>query len=372
MNFPKNIAIVHDWMVSVRGGEKVLEVLCELFPGATLFTLVHWKEHLSDVIEKMKIKTSFIQNLPFSKTHYQYYLPIFPTAIEQFDLSKFDLIISSSHAAAKGVKVRADALHICYCHTPMRYIWDQYEQYFRKGSVSFITRIAMSLSLNYLRQWDVETAKGVNQFIANSRNVQERISRIYNRDSEVIYPPVDVHRFPLSVKDEGYYLIVSALVPYKRIDLAVDTFNHLGERLIVIGSGSEQQKLKARAKKNIEFLGWVSDGDIQKYYAGCHALIFPGEEDFGIVPVEAMACGKPVVGFGKGGLLETVIDSQMGIFFNEQKVESLMDAIKRLNRTSLDTKAIREHAREFDRVKCKEKLQRFIQMQWNNFSQNRN
>jgi len=369
MNIPKNIAIVHDWMVSMRGGEKVLEVLCELFPEATLFTIVHRKEHLSEVIEKMKIKTSFIQNLPLSKTHYQYYLPIFPTAIEQFNLSEFDLVISSSHAAAKGVNVKTDVLHICYCHTPMRYIWDQYEQYFRKGSASFITRTAMRLSLNYLRKWDVETAKRVNKFVANSRNVQERISRIYNRDSDVIHPPVDVDRFQLSVKDEGYYLIVSALVPYKRIDLAIDTFNHFGERLIVIGSGSEEQKLKTRAKKNIEFLGWASDEDIQKYYSGCHALIFPGEEDFGIVPVEAMACGKPVVGLGNGGLLETVIDPQTGIFFNEQKVESVMDAIKRLNKILFDPKAIREHARKFDRVKCKEKLQRFIQMQWNDFSQ---
>jgi glycosyltransferase involved in cell wall biosynthesis len=363
----KNIALVHDWLVSMRGGEKVLEVLCELFPKATLFSLVQRKGTLTPVIERMHIKTSFIQKLPSATSRYQYYLPLFPTAIQQFDLCEFDLVISSSHAAAKGVRVRKDALHICYCHTPMRYIWDQYEQYFGKGRSSLATRTVMNIFLNYLRGWDVKSAESVNHFIANSHNVQERIKRIYHRNSEVIYPPVDVQRFPLSTRDEGYYLIVSALVPYKRIDLAVEAFNSLGERLVIIGSGGGEQKLKLLANKNVEFLGWVNDEDMKKYYSECRALIFPGEEDFGIVPVEAMACGKPVVAFGRGGVLETVVNMRTGVFFKDQTVDSLMTAIKEFKGMSFDKKAIRDHSFKFDTGIFKTSIANFIQTKCDEF-----
>lgn len=360
MTFPKHIALVHDWLVSMRGGEKVFEVLCELFPDAEVFTLVHRNGELSEPIERMKIWTSFIQSLPFGKSHYQYYLPLYPNAIRQFDLRDFDLVISSSSAAAKGVRVRDGALHICYCHTPMRYIWDQYEEYFGVGRASFAARMAMKFFLNSLRVWDVGAAKGVHHFIANSANVQERIKRIYHRDSVVIYPPVDVQRFSLSHRDDGYYLIVSALVPYKRIDLAVEAFNRLGKKLIIIGSGSEEKKLKLSAKQNIEFLGWASDEDIATCYAGCRALIFPGEDDFGIVPVEAMACGKPVIAFGKGGTLETVVDGKTGLFFSEQNVESIEEAVKKFEKMSFDGAAIRQHAMKFDRNIFKKSIGAFV------------
>ena len=378
MKQPKNVALVHDWLVSMRGGEKVLELLCELFPGATLFTLVRGKEKLSQPIEAMNIRTSFIQHLPLGTTHYQYCLPIFPAAIESLNLSEFDLVISSSHAVAKGVKVRKGALHICYCHTPMRYIWDQYEQYFGGERETKLSSRVMKIFLNSLRRWDKDSAKGVDQFIANSQYVQERIHRIYGRDSVVIYPPVDVQSFSLSESSEDYYLIVSALVPYKQVDVAVCAFTTLGKRLVVIGAGSEMKGLQAIAKSNIEFPGWVDNKSLVQYYQQCKALVFPGEEDFGIVPVEAMACGKPVIALGAGGALETVVDGKTGIFFGQQEIgktggkefliADLIEKIKKFESLQFDAQAIREHAMAFDRAICKSKLESFISEQierWN-------
>lgn len=347
MPLPNNIAIVHDWLVSMRGGERVLEVLCKLFPDAHLFTLVHREQSLSMPIERMHAATSFLQRLPFGVSHYQYYLPLYPFAVRSLDVTDYDLVISSSSAVAKGVKTRTGGLHICYCHTPMRYVWDQYDQYFGKGRSSPAVRLAMRIVRGYLRRWDVETAHNVNYFIANSRYVQERIKRNYRRDAEVLYPPVDVNRFSVSRKDEGYFLIVSALVPYKRIDLAVHAFNSLGNRLLIVGSGSEEKKLKAIAKSNVEFLGVADDDAVKKFYENCRAVVFPGEEDFGIVPVEAMACGKPVIAFGRGGVTETVVDGTTGIFFREQTPSSLIDAIHRCERLPFDGNKIRAHAEQF-------------------------
>jgi glycosyltransferase involved in cell wall biosynthesis len=361
MKTDKNIALVHDWLTGMRGGEKVLEVLCELFPEATLFTLVHKKGSSSPAIENMKIRTSIIQHLPKSESRYQYYLPLMPFAIERFNLNEFDIVISSSHAVAKGVRVRKDAVHICYCHTPMRYIWDQYENYFGKGKSNFPVRTAMKFFRNYLQRWDVESSSGVNYFIANSKNVQERIKRIYNRDSEVIYPPVEASRFKVSTRDDGYFLIVSALVPYKRIDLAVEAFNEIGERLVIVGVGSELEKLKNSAKPNIEFHGWASDEKLADYYADCKALIFPGEEDFGIVPLEAMASGKPVIAFAKGGALETVVENRTGIFFKEQIKESLIDAVRKFSSEMFNPNEIHRHALGFDRKIFKDKIQTYIE-----------
>src|SRR5258706_6450635 len=227
MGSNRKVALVHDWLVGMRGGEKVLELLCELFPNATLFTLVHRPGTVSSVIERLPIRTSYIQRLPFGRRHYRYFLPLFPSAARGLDARDFDLVISSSHAAAKGVRVGRGAIHICYCHTPMRYIWDQYPHYFGPGRAPFVIRAGMKLILGSLRRWDVATSANVGHFVANSRNVRERIRRLYNRDATVIYPPVDVRRFPLSLADEGVYLIVSALVPYKRIDIAVEAVTKL-------------------------------------------------------------------------------------------------------------------------------------------------
>lgn len=361
---PYNIALVHDWLVTMRGGEKVFEILCELFPAASVFTLVHKKGSGAAAIERMNIHTSLIQKLPFGLKRYQYYLPLFPLVIKQFDLSDFELVISSSHAVAKAVPTHPRALHICYCHTPMRYIWDQYEQYFGRGRANFLTRMMMKMLLPTLQRWDVKTSQNVKYFVANSKNVQERIRRIYNRDAEVLYPPVDVRRFPLSTRDDGYYLVVAALVPYKRIDLAIEAFNRLGKPLVIIGSGVEEKKLKALANKNIEFVPWLQEGELPKYYSGCRALIFPGEEDFGIVPVEAMACGKPVIAFEKGGALETVINGKTGIFFREQSTECLVQAVKSFETQTFDPQEIHRHAQQFDREVFRVRMQKFIAEKW--------
>ncbi|MBI1805315.1 MAG: glycosyltransferase [Ignavibacteriae bacterium] len=356
-----NIALVHDWLTRMRGGEKVLEVLCELFPNAPLFTLVHRKGSCSPAIERMNITTSFLQDIPFGQSHYQHFLPLFPLAAKSLDVRDFDLVISSSHAAAKGVRVRDDAMHVCYCHTPMRYIWDQYEQYFGEQQASLPVRLAMKTIRGSLQRWDVKSSKNVNHFIANSENVRQRIMRIYGRDSTVVYPPVDAARFSLSTRDEHYYLIVSALVPYKRIDIAVEAFNHLGEKLAIVGTGSEEKRLKAMAKPNIEFIGWANDDELQKYFSGCRALIFPGEEDFGIVPVEAMACGKPVIAFGKGGALETVVEGKTGLFFQEQSAESLERRVQEFREQEFDGRTIRDHAMKFSRERFSEEMRETIE-----------
>jgi glycosyltransferase involved in cell wall biosynthesis len=357
------IALVHDWLTGMRGGEKVLEVLCELYPRATLFTLLHNKGAMSPVIENMKIETSFIQKLPMKERRYRSYLPIFPRAIESFNFSDFDLIISTSHCVAKGARPASHALHICYCFTPMRYVWDQYEEYFGKGRADVVTRSAMALVAPALRNWDVQSASRVDFFVADSWHVAKRIERYYSRTADVIHGPVDTTLFTISETTLDYYLVVSALVPYKRADLAIETFNQLGHRLIVIGSGPEESRLKSRAASNIEFLGWQDDESLAKFYANCRALIFPGEEDFGIVPLEAMASGRPVIAFRRGGALETVVgegENPTGIFFNEQSVASLKGAIEEFGKRKFNPQAIRQHAEKFDRKNFRSKLEAYI------------
>lgn len=375
-------ALIHDWLTGMRGGEKVLEVLCELFPDADLYTLLHNKGSVSNTIECMKIKTSYIQNLPFAYKKYRNYLPLFPAAIEQFDLRYYDLIISASHCAAKGVIPSPHTCHISYIHTPMRYIWDMHYEYFQdKGRMS---RAIISLFANYLRMWDVASSSRVDYFIANSYYVAKRIEKYYNRVSEVIYPPVDVDSFTISERDTGdYYLIVSAFAPYKRLDIAIKAFNELRIPLKIIGSGQNEKKLKNIAGSYIEFLGWQQSSTIKDYYAQCKAVIFPGEEDFGIVPLEAMACGKPVIAYGKGGVLETMIPLQKdsinqvsdtacctGLFFYEQTPNSLCEGIRlfQKNQHLFDKKKIREHALRFGREVFKEKIKNFIDDKYKEFT----
>ncbi|MGA9364643.1 MAG: glycosyltransferase [Bacteroidota bacterium] len=358
------VALVHDWLTGMRGGEKCLEVLCELFPSADLYTLLHIPGSVSATVEQLKISTSFIQHLPFSRAQYRKYVPLFPLAIERFWLEQYDLIISTSHCVAKGAIPRHGALHICYCHTPMRYVWEMYDTYFGKGRAGLGTRLLMAPVARYLRAWDVRSSSRVHYFIANSQNVRERIRRHYNRDAEVIYPPVDVFDFRVSSCAGGYFLIVSAFAPYKRIDLAIEAFNKTGERLIIVGDGQENQRLRVLAKSNIEFVGSVPRDRLAEYYENSTALIFPGEEDFGIVPLEAMACGKPVIAFSKGGALESIVENgenRTGIFFGDQTVESLLDAIEKFRRTSFDPQRIREHALKFDRPVFKSKVKAFLE-----------
>lgn len=360
MNGSLRIALVHDWLTSMRGGEKCLEVLCELFPGAVLHTLLHIPGSVSPVIERMDIRTSFIQKLPKAERLYRHYLPLFPYAIGQFDMSEFDVIISSSHCAAKGIHPHPDALHICYCHTPMRYVWDMYDEYFGPGRSNIAVRTVMKIIRPFLQRWDVKTSVGVDHFIANSAFVRERILHLYHREAKVIHPPVEVSRFSVSNNHEDFYLIVGALVPYKRIDLAIDVCNMMKRNLIIVGNGPEEAALRARAGPTVTLAGWRNDEEIAGFYRRCRALLFPGVEDFGIVPLEAMASGKPVIAYGKGGALETVIDGETGTFFFDQTQSNFSEAVTRFESQSFDPQRIRTHSLAFDRSVYKSAMQSFV------------
>ncbi|MDI4664835.1 glycosyltransferase [Xanthobacter autotrophicus] len=316
-------AIVHYWLVGMRGGEKVVEALCELFPDADIFTLVAEPENLSEKIRRHKITTSFLQKIG-GKKHYQKMLPLMPFAIESFDLTKYDLVISSEAGPAKAVVTRPDALHICYCHSPMRYIWDLESQY--RESAGKLTRAFMSLTGPSLRQWDVTTANRVDTFIANSQYVAKRIWKTYRRDSTVINPPVDLSRFTASDDLDDAYLCAGQITPYKKIEVAVEAFNKMGKRLDIIGSGGSNQ-LRKMAGPTVRFLGAVDDREMERKFARCRALIFPGVEDFGIVPLEVMASGRPVIAFARGGATETVVDGVTGLLFQEQTPEALAAAV---------------------------------------------
>lgn len=355
------IALVHDWLTGMRGGEKCLEVLCELYPDAPIYTLLYIEGTMSDRIASHPIHTSFIQHLPRVARNYRSYLPLFPAAIASLDLSDYDVVVSTSHCVAKGARVRPGGLHVCYCHTPMRYVWEMYDEYFGPGKAGLLTRTAMALVRPYLQAWDVRTASRVHHYIANSENVRRRIQVHYGRDAEVIFPPVDTAHFALAPDAGSYYLIVSALVPYKKVDLAVRVFNELGRRLVIVGKGPEEEKLKAMAGSTVELLGWRSDEELKGLYAGCRALIFPGEEDFGIVPLEAMASGRPVVAYAKGGALETVVEGQTGTFFHEQTDEALADALARLDAMTMEPEAIRGHALAFSRERYKREMRDVIE-----------
>ena len=354
------IALVHDWLTGMRGGERVLETLCELYPSADLYTLVYKKGSISPIIENRKIFVSFIQKLPFAQRGYRYYLPLMPKAIEDFDFKDYDLIISSSHCVAKGIIPR-NALHICYCHTPMRYIWEMYGEY--KQRLSIFAKVGLSIYRSYLKRWDISSAQRVDYFIANSKNVANRIKKCYNRKATVIYPPLNTERFILNNESEDFYLIVSAFVPYKRIDLAIEAFNILGYSLKIIGTGQEETRLKKIARANVEFLGWQSDELVKDYYARCKAVIFPGEEDFGLVPLEAIASGKPVIAYAKGGALETIREGETGLFFYPQITSALIEAVQQFEKKigSFNPERIRQYALPFGKEIFKKKMKEFIE-----------
>ncbi|HEV8530659.1 MAG TPA: glycosyltransferase [Methylomirabilota bacterium] len=357
---------MHDWLTGMRGGERCLEVFCELFPEADLFTLLHVPGSVSETIERRRVTTSFIQRLPGAAAGYRNYLPLFPAAVGRFDLRGYDLVLSSSHAVAKGVRVPSGALHVCYCFTPMRYVWDLYGEYFgpRAGPLA---RAVMPPLAAWLRRWDRRTAGGVHHFIAISRFVADRIRRAYGRPADVIYPPVDVARFRVEEGPGEFYLVVSALTPYKRVDLAVAAASKLGRRLVVVGTGPEEARLRAQAGPTVELLGWRDDAEIAELYARCRALLFPTLEDFGITPLEAMASGRPVIALGQGGALETVVgagggEPATGVFFERQSVDDLMDAIRRFESGPLrfEPKALRRRAEAFDRPVFKERVEQYL------------
>jgi len=330
-NRPRAV-LVHDWLTGMRGGEKCLEVLCRRWPEAELFTLLHKRGSVSRAIEALSIQTSLLQFLPHVHRYYRYLLPVVPLAVESLRLPPCDIVVSFSHCAAKSVRPPQLAPHVCYCFTPMRYAWHMREAYF--GRERGVKARVVDRLLGVLREWDRRTANRVTHFIAISQTVRQRIAECYGRESTVIYPPVDTDFYtPAAVPREDYFLAVSAFAPYKRLDLAIEACNRLRQRLVIIGSGQDETRLRSLAGPTIHFLGWQPDEAIRDHLRRCRALIFPGEEDFGIVPVEANACGTPVIAFGRGGATETIVppgahEAPTGVWFMEQRVTSLLDAIE--------------------------------------------
>ncbi|MEM0905759.1 MAG: glycosyltransferase [Pseudomonadota bacterium] len=354
------ILIAHYWLVSMRGGEKVVEALCEMYPDADIFTLVADPSVLSPTIKRHTIHTSFLQRLPGVKRYYTSLLPLFPFALEGFDASPYDLVISSESGPAKGIVPRPDAVHVTYVHSPMRYLWDHYHEYRREAG--FITRLAMALFSPALRMWDVSTAARVDTFAANSHHIKNRIMRYWRREASVVHPPVATGDFAISEDRDDFYLCAGQLVGYKRVDLAVDAFTETGKPLVVIGTGPEEKRLKKRAGPNITFLGYQPFKVLKDHMARCRALVFPGEEDFGIIPVEVMASGRPVIALARGGALETVVEGTSGILFHDQSVAGVREAVSAFEarEDEFDPEAVRAHALTFDTERFKTEMAALI------------
>ena len=359
------VALVHDYLNQYGGAEKVLESFTEIFPDAPIYTLIYDPELVKKILPNKEIRASFLQKIPFAVSRHRLFPPLMPIAVEKFDFSGFDLILSDSAAFSKGIITGPETLHICYCHTPTRYAWDDSHKYIREFNTPFWVKPFVPLFMNYLRLWDREAAFRVDKFISNSRFVAERIKKYYKSEAETIYPPVDTDNFFPGNKIEKYFLMVGRLLVYKRFDLAIDVFNELGFPLKIIGTGPEMTKLKKRANWNIEFLGNVDKEKMREYYQNCQALIFPQEEDFGIVALEAMACGRPVIAYRGGGALESVKEEETGIFFDEQKINSLLQVVKKFSSDNFDFRKIRAHAEKFDKKIFKEKIKDFIKKSYN-------
>jgi glycosyltransferase involved in cell wall biosynthesis len=366
---PSRVALVHDWLTGMRGGEKCLEPACERYPSAKLFTLLHQPGAVSEAIEQLHPRASVLNHLPNWSKYYRYLLPLMPLAARWPIPRDTELVLSFSHCVAKAAIPPPGVPHICYCFTPMRYAWHMRESYFGRGNFGKVKAAALDVFLKRLRNWDSATSNRVTHFVAISRTIQERIRECYGRDSVVIYPPVDTNFYTTAaVKREEYYLVISALAPYKRFDLAVDACTKLGRKLVVIGTGQEAAKLRATAGPTVSFLGWQSDEAIRQHLRTCAAVLFPAEEDFGIVPVEAQACGTPVIAFGKGGAVETIqglgeAKEPTGLFFQEQSVNAVIDAIQRFEheRSAFDPLAARRNAEPFGKKRYEAELFGYVE-----------
>jgi glycosyltransferase involved in cell wall biosynthesis len=354
------IAIVHDFLNQYGGAEKVVEVLHEMYPEAPIYTSIYDREHMPDVFKKMDIRTSFMQKLPGVFKHFKKYLPLYHAAFEMMNLNEYDVVLSSSSAFSKCLRLNESVCHICYCHTPPRFIW-MYDDYVKREDIHGLYLKMLPYVIKYLKRIDINSSRHVDYFIANSSNVAGRIKRFYRRKADVIYPPVEVDKFSVSKRAADYYLVVSRLREYKRIDVAVSAFNELGLPLKIIGSGSDREKLEAIAKDNIEFLGRIDDERLAAYYRGAKALIYTGEEDFGIIPVEAQASGRPVIAYGAGGALETVIEGETGLFFDRQNKESLISAIKEFKESDYNSDEIRAHALRYDKEHFMKKMAKYVE-----------
>ncbi len=353
-------ALAHHWFLTMSGGEKVCEAICEILDNPDLYSILADPKSLSPTLKKSVLNTSFIQKLPGAQKYYRYYAVLFPFAVESFDLSSYELVISSDSSVVKGIKTQPETCHICFCHSPMRYAWNAFHEYTRNFGT--IKKSLTSVVMSYLSAYDYVASARVDFFAAPSETSRKRIRKYYRRESTVIHPPCDVDRFYASADMEDYYLFVGRLVDYKRADLAVRAFSQSGKRLLVVGTGPELNALKCMASRNVEFLGWVDDSELARIYSRCKALIFPGEEDFGIVPVEAQAAGRPVIAYGKGGALETVISEKTGMFFHEKSVESLNLAVREFekNEDQFDPNKIMENANRFSKQNFLATFEKFI------------
>lgn len=354
------IAIVHDFLNQFGGAERVVSALHELYPEAPIYTSIYDANRMPAEFSRMDVHPSFMQNLPFIFSIYKWYFYFYPLAFESFDLSGYDLILSSSSAYAKGIKKHPGQLHICYCHTPMRFVW-RYEDYVRRESIPAVIKDILPFLLEPLKKWDLQTARGVDQFIANSVNVAGRIAQTYQRESVIINPPVEVGLFQPSAVDRDYFLVVSRLNAYKRIDTVVKAFKQLDMPLKIVGDGPMRKNLEKIAGPNTEFLGKLSDHALARRLAECRALVFPGEEDFGIAPLEAMASGRPVIAYKAGGAVETVVEGETGLFFTEQTPGALAEAVKRSRFIAFDKKKIQAHAKKYDKEIFKAKIKGLIE-----------
>jgi len=360
------VALVHDYLNQMGGAERVVIALHEIFPDAPIYTSIYDPARVDPAFQKMDIRTSFMQKLPMVTKHHQPYLPLYPFAMEKLDLRGYDLVLSSSSAFGKGVITRPETMHICYCHTPMRWCWN-YEEYIEREHLGKVARAILPFLITKLRTWDQISAMRVDHFIANSPIVAERIRKYYRREAIYIPPPVEASRFAFDpdIEPEDYFLILSRLVPYKRIDLAIEACNQLQLPLVIIGGGRDLERLKHMAGPTIRFLGKLPDEEVLRYYTNCRAFIFPGEEDFGITPLEAQACGRPVIAYGAGGALATIVEGITGVFFREQTVESLTTALSSFNERMFNPFVIRNHALEFDTPRFRRRILQFIEAKMN-------
>lgn len=361
-----NLAIVHDYLNQYGGGERVVEVLHEIYPASPVFTSIYFPDKLPLTFKNVDVRSSFMQKLPFLDGHFKKYLLLYKNAIESFSFDDFDIILSSSSAFAKGAKAPGRAFHICYCYSPMRFAWE-YDSYIEHEGFGKLYKVLLPYVVRYLKRWDLKTANRVHCYIAISNYVARKIERCYGRRAEVIYPPVNISQFQVSSRLDNYYLIVSRLNGYKKIDLAIKAFNKLGLPLLIAGTGPLEYQLKSIASSNVSFLGKVSEEELINLYANSRGFVFPGKEDFGIAPVEAMASGRPVVAYADGGALETVVEGKTGTFFHEQSPESLCAAVRKLETLSLDPNRIRSHAETFDKEIFKAKLKSFIEKKYAEF-----
>ncbi len=353
-------ALVHDWLNQIGGAEDVLESLVGLYPSAPVYTSLYWRDKMPAQWQSWDIRASFIDRLPFARKRQQIYFPLYPFAFERFDFREYDLVISNKSGFDHGIITGPETLHICYCLTPTRYVW-RYQQYAEQEHLGWLTRKVLPPFLTFLRQWDRLAADRVDHFVAISGEVRRRIAKIYRRDSTIIYPPVDTSRFAPSNEVEDYYLMVGRLVPYRRIDLLIEAFNQMDRPLYIAGNGRDRERLEALAGPNIKFLGYVPDADLPDLMARSRAFMWPGEEDFGIAPLEAMAAGRPVIAYAAGGALDTVIPGQTGAFFKEQSVESIIEAVESFDPDSVDTTFLRNHAERFDTAVFNQKITTFVE-----------